>query len=116
MTNIFWDKFGLMGGSAWTGEFWHTPVGFGSIVVILLCSLHNIFSKCIDDDLFDRVYYWGCVFACSAAVWCIYDERPTYNLVKVLTIGLAVRFLVSVIQRRIRYHKSGKPQKTFGMQ
>lgn len=115
-TGIIWEKFGMMGGSTWDGTFWHTPVGLGSIIIILLCSAHNIFSQAIDDDLFDRLYYWGCIFACGSALWCVYDSRPTYNLVKVLVIGLAVRFLVSVIQRRFRYHRSGgKPQKTFGM-
>lgn len=112
---MIYDKLGLMGGSTWTGEFWHTPIGLCSIIVIFLCSVHNIFSRVIDDDLFDRLYYWGCVFATGSAIWQVYDNRPVYNLVKVMIVGLAVRFLVSVIQRRIRYCRTGKCQKTFGM-
>jgi hypothetical protein len=101
-------------GNAVYPSFWHSWIGIGSLAIMGLASLHNIFSACIDDDLFDRCYYWSVVFACGAALFHIFYDSDPRGIMNVLIVGLAVRFMVSVLQRRWRYHQSGKKQSTFG--
>lgn len=101
-------------GNAMYPSFWHSWPGIISLIIMGGASLHNIFSTCIDDDIFDRFYYWSVVIACGAALFHVYYNSDPRAIMKVLIIGLAIRFAVSVIQRRWRFYKSGKVQKTFG--
>lgn len=101
-------------GNAMYPSFWYSWTGILSLFVMGVASLHNIFSACIDDDIFDRFYYWSVVIACGAALFHVYYGSDPGAIMNVLIIGLAIRFAVSVVQRRLRFYKSGKIQKTFG--
>lgn len=101
-------------GNAMYPSFWYSWPGILSLVVMGGASLHNIFSACIDDDIFDRFYYWSVVIVCTAALLHVFYHSDPRAIMKFLIIGLAIRFAVSVVQRRWRYYKSGEAQKTFG--
>lgn len=94
-------------------SFWYSWPGTASLVILCGASLHNIFSGCIDDDIFDRFYYWSIVVASGAALLHVYYGSDPRAIMKVLIVGLAIRFAISVIQKRLRFYKNGKAQKTF---
>lgn len=113
---LAWAGFYKVNAFPHVDGFWSTPAGITASFIIWSCAAVNVFHPGIDDNLFDRVWY-SCV---SLLMFCAFIGGLTpgydpHHLIKTLLFLLTIRFLASVVQRILRYHRTGKRQKILRM-
>ncbi|HBM2815646.1 TPA: hypothetical protein LU109_003555 [Enterobacter hormaechei subsp. xiangfangensis] len=87
-------------------SFWGSMPGLVTLFVILFCSVYNVFSSTVDDDIFDRVYCSSNALACVSVLLHLHDGTPAHNAIATILIGLAARCAISVIQCRFRHARA----------
>lgn len=93
-------------------EFWASPMGLFVSVSIFICSVVNIISPNIDDNMFDRVWYSVTGVTMFAAIVGAFSHDPVHSLTKSILLLMAIRFIASLFFRLHSYYKYGRCEKT----
>lgn len=90
--------------------WWHTPVGFGLILILAVVCVINIFHKGINDGLFCRVYYWILLILAVVAILHVVENTLPKHQLQLMLATFVVKAAIGTTRRLIRYKKTGKPQ------
>ncbi|HAT3959806.1 TPA: hypothetical protein I9Y37_001945 [Citrobacter freundii] len=86
-------------GNAWDNSYWSAPAGLFTLVVILICSMGNIFLEWVHDSLFDRIFFSIYALGALTTLVHVYNNTEPYNIVKTMLFVLALNILVKFIAR-----------------
>lgn len=69
--------------------FWATPIGAGSVLIILLTSIYTLFKQ--HHDIVDSIYYCALVVICSIALMHVQENSNPRHQMMVIVIALAIK-------------------------
>lgn len=96
--------------SATTSIWWHTPLGFATILVILIVSIINIFNQGINDGLFVRIYYWVLLILSFIAILHMIENSMPKHQMQLMIVTFAVKMAYGTTVRLRRFKSTGKIQ------
>lgn len=101
MKEFLWNVVTFTGAdidSAGNPFFWHTPIGFICILVILVTAIITVVSKSIKTDLITDLYNWALIGVSCIALLHIFENSNPRHQLQILVIALAIKKLWNVLK------------------
>ena len=90
--------------------WWHTPLGFGAILLLAVVSAVNIFHRGINDGLFIRIYYWVLLVLSMVSILHVIENSLPRHQLQLLLITFIIKSAYCTVRRLVNHKKTGKPQ------